>query len=162
MCAEETPRFIVDNNVGKLAKWLRMIGYDTRLFDHRDDKYLIHLALIENRIIITRDTRMMQRRVIAIGKIKALLILSDNPNEQMRQVITELELNPNFSVFSLCLECNQLLITINKNQVQDRVPPYVYRSQSEYVECPNCHRIYWKGTHWQAMLERLKGFTQQA
>ena len=162
MCAEETPRFIVDNNVGKLAKWLRMIGYDTRLFDHRDDKYLIHLALIENRIIITRDTRMMQLRVIAIGKIKALLILSDNPNEQMRQVITELELNPNFSVFSLCLECNQLLIMINKNQVQDKVPPYVYRSQSEYVECPNCHRIYWKGTHWQAMLERLKGFTQQA
>jgi hypothetical protein len=162
MYADELPRFIVDNNVGKLAKWLRMIGYDTQLFDQHDEKYLIHSALIENRIIITRDTGIMQRRVITIGKIKVLLILSDNPHEQIRQVITELKLNPNFKTFTLCLECNVPLTAIRKEEIEDRVPPYVYRTQSEYVECPSCHRIYWKGTHWLAMIETLKGFCQQS
>ena len=110
MCPEDSPRFIVDINVGKLARWLRMIGYDTHLFDHRDDKHLIHIALTENRIILTRDTQMMKRRVITIGELKALLITSDNPGEQIHQVIKELGLNPNFNPFSLCLECNQPLV----------------------------------------------------
>ena len=156
MCPEDSPRFIVDINVGKLAKWLRMIGYDTQLFDHWDDKRLIHIAMTENRIIITRDTRMMKRRVITIGELKALLISSDNPDKQIQQVIKELGLNPNFNPFSLCLECNQPLEKINKEEVQDKVPPYIYRTQSQYVECPKCHRIYWQGTHWQAMVRKLE------
>ena len=96
MCPEDSPRFIVDFNAGKLARWLRMIGYDTQLFDRRDDKYLIHIALIENRIILTRDTQMMQRRIITIGELKALLIKVMNPAKQIHQVIKELGLNPNF------------------------------------------------------------------
>ena len=157
MCPEDSPRFIVDINVGKLAKWLRMIGYDTLLFDHRDDKRLIHIAMTENRIILTRDTQMMKRRVITIGELKAILILSDNPGEQIHQVIKELGLNRSFNSFSLCLECNQLLVKISKEDVKDRVPPYVYRTQLQYVECPNCHRTYWQGTHWQAMIKKLEG-----
>jgi uncharacterized protein with PIN domain len=90
MCPEDSPRFIVDVNVGKLAKWLRMIGYDTLLFDHRDDKRLIHIAMTENRIILTRDTQMMKRRVITTGVLKAVLISSDNPNQQIHQVIKNL------------------------------------------------------------------------
>ena len=133
-----------------------MIGYDTQLFDHRDDKHLIHIALTENRIILTRDTQMMQRRIIAIGKLKAILIKHDNPGKQIGQVIRELGLNPNFHPFSLCLECNQPLAKISKEDSKDRIPPYVYRTQSQYVECPGCHRIYWQGTHWQAMVKKLE------
>ena len=157
MCPDDNLRFIVDLNVGKLARWLRMIGYDTVLFDHRDDKYLIHIALTENRIILTRDTRIMQRRVITIGERKALLITSDDPLRQIRQVIKELGLNINFNPFGLCLECNHPLEMINKDDVKDRVPPYVYQTQSQYVECPDCRRIYWQGTHWQAMVKKLEG-----
>jgi uncharacterized protein with PIN domain len=157
MCPEDSPRFIVDVNVGKLAKWLRMIGYDTLLFDHRDDKRLIHIAMTENRIILTRDTQMMKRRVITTGVLKAVLISSDNPNQQIQQVIKELGLNPSFNPFGLCLECNQPLVKISQEDVKDRVPPYVYQTQPQYVECPNCHRIYWQGTHWQAMVRKLEG-----
>jgi uncharacterized protein len=156
MCPEENPKFIVDINVGKLAKWLRMIGYDTQLFDHRDDKHLIYIAMTENRTIITRDTRMMQRRIIAIGELKAILIKDDDASKQIYQVIKELELNPKFRPFSLCLECNQLLKKISKEDARNRVPPYIYQTQSKYVECPNCHRIYWQGTHWQAMVQKWR------
>jgi uncharacterized protein len=158
MCPEDSPRFIVDINVGKLAKWLRLIGYDTLLFDHRDDSRLIHIALAEKRMIITRDTQMMKRRVITTGELKAILVRSDNPSQQICQVIKELGLNSNFNPFSLCLEDNQTLVKISKGEVENRVPPYVYRTQSEYVECPNCHRIYWQGTHWQAMVEKLSNW----
>ena len=155
MSPEASPRFIADLNCGKLAKWLRMIGYDTKLFDHRDDKYLIHMALTENRIILTRDTQILQRRVIAIGELKALLISNDDPLRQIRQAIKELGLNPSFKPFSLCLECDQPLEKISKENVEDRVPPYVYQNQTQYMECPNCHRVYWQGTHWQAMVKKL-------
>ena len=156
MCPEDSPRFIVDLNVGKLAGWLRIIGYDTLLFDHRDDKHLIHIAMTENRIILTRDTQMMKRRVITIGELKALLITSDNPGKQIYQVVKELELNPNFKPFSLCLECNQTLVKITREDARDRVPPYVFQTQSQYVECLDCHRLYWQGTHWQAMVKKLE------
>ena len=159
MSPEDSPRFIVDLNCGKLAKWLRMIGYDTKLFDHRDDKYLIHLALTENRIILTRDTQMMQRRIIAIGELKALLVTNDDPLRQIQQVVKELGLNFGFKPFSLCLECNRPLEKVSKENVKDRVPPYVYLTQTQYVECPNCHRVYWQGTHWQAMAKKLERLT---
>jgi hypothetical protein len=132
-----------------------MIGYDTLLFDHRDDSRLIYIAMTENRIILTRDTQIMKRRAITIGEMKALLISSDNPGEQIHQVIKELGLNPNFNNFSLCLECNQPLVKISKGEAENRVPSYVYQTQSQYVECPNCHRIFWQGTHWQAMVRKL-------
>jgi uncharacterized protein len=157
MRPEDIPKFIVDINVGKLAKWLRMIGYDTLLFDHRDDKHLIHIAIAENRIILTRDTQLMKRRIIIIGYLKALLISSDNPCKQIYQVIKELGLNPYFNPFSLCLECNQLLLRISKEEAKDDVPSYVYKTQLQYVKCPSCHRIYWQGTHWQAMVRKLEG-----
>ena len=123
MCPETSPKFIVDINAGKLARWLRLIGYDTLLFDHREDSRLIYIALKENRIVLTRDTQMMKRRVITIGELKALLISSDNPREQIRQVIKELDLNPAFNRFSICLECNQPLAKISKEEVENKVPP---------------------------------------
>jgi uncharacterized protein len=159
MCPGDSPRFIVDLNVGKLAHWLRLIGYDTVLFDRGDDKYLINIALTENRIILTRDTQIMQRRIVAVGEIKALLVTSDNPLQQIQQVIKAFGLNPGFNPFKLCLECNQPLAPVKKEDIKDRVPPYVYATKSQYLQCPDCRRIYWQGTHWQAMLKKLGGLT---
>jgi uncharacterized protein with PIN domain len=99
----------------------------------------------------------MQRRIIAIGELKALLVTSDDPLRQIRQVIKDLGLNPVFHPFSLCLECNRPLEKISRENVRDRVPPYVYRNQTQYVKCPNYHRVYWQGTHWQAMVKKLEG-----
>ena len=153
-------KFFADNNVGKLAKWLRMMGYDTRFFNGSDDSSMIAIALAEDRVILTRDTQIMRRRVVTSGKLKAILIQTDEPERQMRQVIDILNLDCQFRPFTICLECNQPLVPRTREQVKDMVPPDVFQTQVQYVECPTCHRIYWRGTHWQAMTVKLSKFTK--
>ncbi len=153
----DTPRFIVDHNVGKLAKWLRLMGYDARFFRGESDAEMVAIALKEGRIILTRDTRIMQRRLVTKGKLKALLIESDQPSEQIHQIINSLNLDYYFNPFSLCLECNQPLVERQKSELKDSVPPYVFKTQEQFRQCPACKRIYWRGTHWRAMTQRLEG-----
>lgn len=153
-------KFVVDNNVGKLAKWLRIMGYDATLFSGDDDGRMVKVALAQNRVILTKDREVMKRRLVTSGKLKAILIRSDDVEAQLRQVVEALNLDYHFSPFSICLECNLRLVEKDKGTVQELVPPYVFKSQREYMECPSCHRIYWRGTHWQAMnreLEKLAG-----
>jgi len=135
-----------------------MMGYDTLFFSGSSDSSMIAMARDENRVILTRDTQIMKRRVITNGEIKALLIQSDEPERQMHQVIDTLSLDCRFRPFTVCLECNQPLQEKSKQEVKELVPPYVFQTQSQYRECPNCHRIYWRGTHWQAMTARLEQF----
>jgi uncharacterized protein with PIN domain len=158
----ESSKFIVDHNVGKLVKWLRMMGYDTLFFNGDNDSHMIALAYNEGRVILTKDTQIMKRRLITNGQIKALLIRGDKPEMQMRQVIATLNLYSQFRSFSICLKCNQSLRERSKSQLQDLVPPYIFQTQSQYMECPTCHRIYWRGTHWQAMTRKLAGFTSES
>jgi hypothetical protein len=153
-------KFIVDNNVGKLAKWLRIMGYDTLFFNGSNDSRMVAIALAEERVILTKDTQIMKRGVITKGRLKAILIQSDQPELQMQQVIDNLHLDCRFKPFSICLECNQPLVGKSKEQVKDLVPPYVFQTQNQYMECPGCHRIYWRGTHWQRMREKLNKFGQ--
>ncbi len=149
-------KFIVDNNTGKPVKWLRMMGYDTLFFNGSDDSHMVATALKEGRVILTRDTQIMKRRVITSGQLKAVFIKSDKPEQQMQQVIDTLDLDCQFRPFTLCLECNQPLQEKSKQEIKDLVPPYVFQTQEQYMECPACHRIYWRGTHWQAMTGKLE------
>ncbi len=154
-------KFIVDNNVGKLAKWLRIMGYDALLFTEEDDGKMVKLALAQNRIILTKDTQIMRRRLVTSGRLKAILIEDDDSKTQLQQVVEDLDLDYQFRPFSVCLECNQNLVERDKEEVRDLVPPYVFETQSLYMECPSCHRIYWRGTHWQAMNRELAKFMAQ-
>ncbi|MCL0088547.1 Mut7-C RNAse domain-containing protein [Dehalococcoidia bacterium] len=149
------PRFIVDLNVGKLAKRLRMLGYDALFINGLDDNELVRIALKEGRVLLTRDTGILRRGVAFTGKIKVVLIEADNVREQLRQVVETLHLEWGSDPFSLCLECNEPLIPRRKEEVRDLVPPYVLQTQEQYVQCPGCNRIYWRGTHWQRMREEL-------
>jgi len=151
-------RFIVDHNVGKLARWLRMMGYDAIFFDGAEDSRMIAMALAEGRVVLTRDTRIVNRRLVTSGQLKVILIESDRPDLQMLQVIDSLGLDCRFKPFTVCLECNQPLLAVAKEQVKDLVPPYVFKTQNQYMRCPGCHRIYWRGTHWQAMTRQLDSF----
>lgn len=148
-------KFIVDNNVGKLAKWLRMMGYDTLFFRGEDDGEMVKIALSQDRVILTKDTQIMRRRLITSGRVKSILIEDEDTKKQLQQIVGALDLDYQYMPFSLCLECNQNLVEISKDEVRDLVPPYVFKTQNEYMECPSCHRIYWRGTHWQAMSEQL-------
>ncbi|MDI6727030.1 MAG: Mut7-C RNAse domain-containing protein [Smithellaceae bacterium] len=151
-------KFIVDQNVGKMAKWLRMAGFDAHLFTGADDAAIVAAALAENRILLTRDRRIMKRHVIVAGRITAILIESDQLNAQVQQVISALRLDiSRFHPFTICLECNRPIEGRVKEAIKDRVPPYVYRTQEHFAECPACRRLYWQGTHWQAMSRAMDG-----
>jgi hypothetical protein len=154
-------KFIVDNNVGKLAKWLRIMGYDALFFTGEDDGRMVKVALAQNRVILTKDTQIMRRRLITSGRLKAILIEGDDPKAQLQQITEAFNLDYQFKPFSICLECNENLVERDKDEVRDLVPPYVFKTQNLYMECPSCHRIYWRGTHWQAMSRELDRFTAQ-
>ena len=94
----------------------------------------------------------MKRRVITSGRLKAVLISGDRPVQQRKQVVDALHLDTGYSPFSLCLECNRPLEQRSKEEVADLVPPYVFKTQDAYVQCPECLRVYWKGTHWESMM----------
>ena len=151
----DAPRFIVDHNVGKLARYLRMMGYDTLFYKGGDDSGLVATALAENRVILTRDRGIMERRLVTTGRLKAILLETERPEEQICQVMRALKLESRHRPFSLCLEDNQPLEERSREQVAGRVPAYVFKTQDYYRECPACRRIYWRGTHWQAMARLL-------
>jgi hypothetical protein len=154
-------KFIADSNVGKLARWLRMIGYDTLLFKEKNDSKMVEIALKEGRVILTKDTQIMKRRLVTDGKLQTIFIKHDDPKTQLQQTVKALNLNYHFRPFSLCLECNQALIPRSKDKVQSLVPAYVLQTQKQYMECPSCHRIYWQGTHWQAMVKELENLAEE-
>ena len=153
------PKFIVDTNVGKLARWLRMLGYDTLFDSELDDGELVAKGLRDGRVLITRDTQIMLRRVVANGELRAVHTPEDNPVGQMRRVIAKMKLDRERE-FTLCLECNEPLAPRRKDEVEDLVPPYVFKTQNQYFQCPGCERIYWRGTHWQHMREVLESLTE--
>jgi uncharacterized protein with PIN domain len=149
-------KFIVDQNVGKLAGWLRMMGFDSLFFTGDDDSTMIKQALAEDRVLLTRDTGIVKRRLVSTGQLRAILLQSETPERQMRQLLAKLDLIGQACPFTLCLECNQPLVERSRDEVKDRVPPYVLATQTQYMECPSCRRIYWRGTHWQGMKKKLE------
>jgi uncharacterized protein with PIN domain len=148
-------KFIADNNVGKLARWLRLIGYDTVLVKQEDDAEMIEIALGENRVILTKDAQLMKRRLVTNNTLKVLHIEQDDPRLQVQEVVRTLSLNYHCKPFSRCLECNGVLVARDKKDVRNLIPARVFEAQTQYTQCPTCHRIYWPGTHWQAMDKKL-------
>lgn len=153
-------KFIVDSNAGKLARWLRMMGYDVLFFNHIGDAQLVDIALKEERMVLTKDTQLIRRRVVTNGQVKVILIQSDDPKEQLHQIVNELKLDCRLRQFTRCLECNQKLLPKSKEEVKELVPPYVFRTQTQYMQCPSCLRVYWRGTHWQRMKRELEGLAK--
>ena len=147
-------RFLADCNVGRLARWLRVLGYDAVYEPLLPDAQIVARALAEGRVLLTRDADMMQRKVIAGGAVRALLLRNDRVQDQVRQVLTELALEP-VQPLSRCLDCNAELEPRAKAAVAGRLPPYVDANQERFSECPQCARVFWPGTHWERMRERI-------
>lgn len=159
--AEEI-KFIVDINAGKLAHWLRVMGYDALLFMDLDDSIMVKTALAQDRVILTRDREIFKRRLVSSGKVKAMLLQNCNIIDQITSVVEAYNLDYDHRPFSLCLHCNTRLENRTRDQVQvkDKVPPHVFETHGAYMECSACHRIYWKGTHWEAMSQRLEAMSR--
>jgi len=155
------PRFIVDSNVGRLGKWLRLLGYDTLFIHPIEDGALVDIALSEQRILLTKDTHVLRRRLVTSGQVTALLIEGDGVMEQLRQVAEAFGLDPSSRRFSRCNECNEPLVAKAREDVRDLVPRYVYETQSRFTFCPRCGRVFWSGTHWARMTERLNDLLRE-
>ena len=147
-------KFIVDNNVGKLAGWLRALGYDTLFINPVDDGDLVRIAQQEGRTVLTRDRGLLRRRPIASGEVLALEIRGDDWRDQLAQVVGAFGLRTEPS-FTRCIECNTPLRRQTRDDARQHVPPYVYRTQQTFLVCPSCGRHYWQGTHWQRMNQVL-------
>lgn len=146
--------FICDDNLGKLAKFLRICGYDTLFFRTISDGKLIAKALAEYRYVISRDKSLLEK---GAPSDKLILLESTDPEEQLRSVLNKLSLHPKEEDwFRRCLECNTILDKVAKEDYVSQIPPYVYKTHDRFHRCPSCGRLYWKGTHYQRMVERIK------
>jgi len=151
------PRLIADAMLGALARWLRALDVDVTYDPALDDPELVDRAVAEERTILTRDRRLTERRLAR----NHILIRSDDVAEQLRQVIDELGLDPEPGrVLGRCLRCNTPLEPVDAERARARVPPWVARTQDEFRACPDCGRVYWRGTHVRRMLQRLEEMTR--
>ena len=148
-------RFLADSNVGRLARWLRVLGYDAAFEPRLSDGLLVFRALREGRVLLTRDVELTRRRLITTGQVEAVLLTGDQVQDQLRQVRQELDLDDG-AAMSRCLECNVPLQQRDPATVAHRVPPYVRATQQRFSECPRCARVYWPGTHWERMRAQLQ------
>jgi uncharacterized protein len=148
------PRFLVDAMLGSLAKWLRILGYDTLYDSSFDDHRLARLARSEDRLLLTRDTGLVCQR-----GFRSLWVVSERLTDQLAQVIRECALRIN-RPFSRCPVCNDPLEVVPKDEAWGQVPPFVFQTQDQFSLCPKCNRFYWRGTHWQQMVARVTQVTQ--
>ncbi|OGP17535.1 MAG: hypothetical protein A2V21_303010 [Deltaproteobacteria bacterium GWC2_55_46] len=142
--------------LGKLARWMRTLGYDVEYDTHIEDTELIKRATAEQRLILTRDTRLIERRG---ARKRVFFIKSDLVGEQLRQVAGEFPPDDSL-LLTRCLRCNALLKDVPKESVKAKVPPYVFQTQAEFSVCPVCQRTYWGATHRERMLEDLRKFLE--
>jgi uncharacterized protein with PIN domain len=155
---EAPPRLFVDAMLGRLARWLRLMGYDAAYYRTGSDEELARQAHAEGRLILTRDRGLAGRR-----GVRAMLINSDDIDGQIAEVRAVLAiLGGEPEPFSRCSECNGQLADLAPDQAGDLVPPYVWHTQQTFKRCPDCGRVYWKGTHWPGMQERLRDDNERA
>ncbi len=142
-------RFVADVMLGKLARWLRALGYDTLYLRDAPDARLLGLALREGRRLLTRDARLAARAGPA-----GLLVRAEDLDGQLREVLEACGLDGS-APLSRCLECNGILQAREPAEVRGRVPPYTLATQVEFWECEGCGRVFWPGTHAEGILRRL-------
>lgn len=140
--------------LGKLAKWLRMLGYDTVYINDADDDELVRLAVREDRVLLTRDRRLCERRMV---RKRCIFVDWGTTTQQIRQVLALLHLQiDRDAIFTRCAVCNGEIAPIDKQAIADRVPPYVYKMQADFGYCKYCDKIYWRGTHIKHVLEAIE------
>ncbi|MFO7877638.1 MAG: Mut7-C RNAse domain-containing protein [Desulfovermiculus sp.] len=150
-------RFIVDVNVGKVAKLLRMLGLDAAFHFSWRDEQIADKADREGRIALSKDRGLLKRKQIMWGR----LVRGHTPNEQFLDVMNFFEIHPPFAIFSRCLACNMTLEPVAKKDIEYRLKPKTRLYYHRFYLCPQCQRIYWRGSHYQRMQSWLQKILPQ-
>jgi hypothetical protein len=151
------PRFIADAQLGGLARWLRMLGFDTAFEQRGPDAEIRRRALEEHRTILTRDRQLLICRDVSHGCYVHAL----EPTEQLREIVARLQLGAWVRPFSRCLCCNEPLQPVTKREVIEQLPPSVAEVRHHFMRCTLCRRVYWQGDHYQRMRAALHGLLEQ-
>jgi len=149
----EPSRFLVDRTLGRLVRWLRLLGYDTVWDRFGAPAAVLARAAEEDRVVLTRDTLLVERRPVRRGHVRAVLVRADLLAEQLQQLRSEEGLRRRGE--PRCLVCNGRLELRAPYEVRERVPRYVAQTQTRFTYCPTCDRVTWPATHWDNMQRTL-------
>lgn len=145
-------KFLASRELGRLAKWLRILGFDTAYFKEDNKSSFIISALRDDRVVLTRNKILLKDRAL-----KTVFIESEKITEQLKQIKGDFNIEFNSKdMFTRCILCNTALSKVTKDQIISKVPQYVFETQEEFSRCQQCGRIYWQGTHWGNVAEIMK------
>lgn len=144
-------KFVVDVMLGKLAKWLKIIGLDAVYGNRAEDRELLQTARRERRVLLTRDRRLLQ----SARNVRGLLIESEDWRRQLAQVLDAFGLRDKARPMTRCLACNLRLKRLSRKNARNLVAPFVFERASAFSICPRCGRVYWPGTHFGDMDKKL-------
>jgi uncharacterized protein with PIN domain len=146
-------KFLADSSLGRLSKWLRILGYDTVYWRGEADRIFLRKAEREGRAVLTRRKDVLSRQHPGI----VLFVENDRVEDQLVEILGKLDLKPDpENLFTLCLRCNESLKEASPEEVRSLVPDYVFRTQSEFRVCPGCGSVFWPGTHRDRALKTLE------
>ncbi len=148
----EEPRFVIDGHLGRLASHMRMLGLDCQYNNAYDDKVLVKISVDQERFLLTRDRLLLMHKVIT----KGYLVRSMDSKEQLREVITRFGLDKWIRPFQRCMRCNHPLEIVEKETILEKLEPLTKKYFHEFKLCPVCDQVYWKGSHYERMLEVIK------
>jgi uncharacterized protein with PIN domain len=146
-------RFVLDGHLGKLAAYLRLLGFDTLYQNNYEDSQLARITSEENRILLTRDRGLLKRKAVAYG----YYVREKSPRKQLLEVVNRYSLAEKAQPFTRCANCNGVLQPVDKSKIMDRLAPKTKRYYNEFRICSDCEQIYWKGSHF----DRMESFIQE-
>ena len=149
------PRFVLDGHLGKLAGYLRLLGFDTAYRVDWTDQHLVEISAAEDRILLTRDVGLLMHGVLTRG----YFIRATDPRLQVAEVARRFDLNASLDPFTRCMTCNGELRVVDKEEVADRLPPRTRQHYNEFRLCTGCERIYWEGSHHAQLQKIVDGVT---
>ncbi len=152
------PGFVVDANLGRLAKYLRLLGFDALYRNDYDDATVAAISATEKRILLTRDRRLLQRKIITHG----YFVRADAPQQQLQEVVRRFDLESRIRLFSRCTRCNGTLAPVEKREIESQLQPRTRRYYDEFLRCRGCGQIYWRGSHHERALTLLEALGLRA
>lgn len=147
------PKFILDVHLGKLARYLRLLGFDTLYQNDYSDRLIVNLAKKERRIILTRDVGLLKNKTVSRG----LWLRNTQPIKQTREVLKRLDLYSEIKPFTRCLECNGMIKKVSKKKIQHFLPAKTSLYYQQFFRCKSCQKLYWHGSHYKKLNKVLSG-----